>query len=67
MPPPGKMLRRIGLLLVLLLAWLILSGPGIASWLAAVGQIALFFAAAMAIYWLVGENLLPALRRRRRP
>ncbi|MEA2266234.1 MAG: hypothetical protein QOE27_1817 [Solirubrobacteraceae bacterium] len=67
MPPPGKMLRRIGLLVVLLVAWLVLSGPGIPSWLADVGEIGLWFGAALAIYWLVRENLLPLLRARRRP
>jgi hypothetical protein len=65
MPPPGQMLRRIGLLVALLLAWLIFSGPGIPSWLADVGQIALWFGAGLALYWLVWEILVPAVRRRR--
>jgi hypothetical protein len=67
MPPPKQMLGRIGLLVALLLAWGILSGPGIPSWLDAVGQIGLWFGAALAVYWVVRETLLPALRRRRRP
>ena len=67
MPAPRRMLARVLLLVGLLLAWLILTGPGIPSWLDAVGQIGLWFGAALALYWLVWEMLVPALRRRRRP
>jgi hypothetical protein len=67
MPPPKQMLGRMGLLIVLLAAWAILSRPGIPSWLDTIGQIGLWFGAALALYWLVWETLLPTLRRRRRP